>query len=147
MANGSSRIVPALLFLVVGVAIGWFAHSRAGGEKPVTTPKGPQVAIIGHKASENSVPLVHLSKTDGDVLFFLSRAKERQLLIETDTDAFENTSPGKHAKYRLSCQGRRCYSDEIKASVPEGTSIKYWQVLVDPAGNEDAQDGMIIIDK
>jgi hypothetical protein len=143
MANGSSRIVPVLLSLIIGFAVGWYINR----ERPAVA-KGTGLAIIGPRASDNSLPEVHLSKTDGDVLLLVSKKKGRHLVVETDENVFENTSPGKYAKYRLSCQARRCYSDEIKADVPEGKRFKYWQVLIDPSGqNEDKQDGWIIIDR
>lgn len=141
MANGSSRFLSLLLSLVVGFVVGWFVHSRA----TPAVANGPSLAIIGPKASENSLPEVTLSKKAGDVLFLVSKVKGRNLIVETDEDAFENTSPGKYAKYRLNCQGRNCYSGDIKREAPE-KRFKYWQVLADPSGtNEDKQDGWIII--
>ena len=141
MANGPSRMLSLLLSLVVGFVVGWFAHRPALS----AVANGTSLAIIGPRASDNSVPEVTLSKKAGDVLFLVSKVKGRNLIIETDEDAFENTSKGTYAKYRLNCQGRNCYSGDIKRDAPE-KKFKYWQVLVDPSGtNEDKQDGWIII--
>lgn len=149
MPNGSSRVLPVILSLVVGFAAGWFFRPTPPPPPPAI-PKGTSVILVGPKASDLTIPKIKISKTDEDVLFWIAKKKDQQLWIELDDDIFEGKSTqGKYARYRVQCDGRRCFSGEIKPDTPADPNKehKYWQILLDSAGTElDHADGMIIID-
>jgi hypothetical protein len=147
MSNGSSRVLPVLVALVVGVLGGWLLARTLLPPPPPTEaiPKGTSVILVGPKASDLTIPKVKIGKMDGDVLFWVAKKKSKQLWIELDDDLFENTIPGKYARYRVQCQGRWCFSGEIKSNAPEKPDgSKYLQVLIE-GGIEEKADGWIII--
>lgn len=159
MPNGSSRVLPVILSLVVGAVVGWLVGcaQQAPAPQPTPTvqpppaiPKGTSVILVGPKASDLTIPKIKISKNNEDILFWAAKKKNQQLWIELDDDIFEVPPVrGKYALYRVKCEGRRCFSGEIKPDTPADPNKehKYWQILLDSAGNElDHADGMIIIE-
>lgn len=149
MSSGS-RVLIVILSLVVGLAAGWLLHQPPPTPPPVNTVgNGTAVIVVGPGADDLTIRTAKISKKDEDVLFWAAKKKDRQLWIELDADIFEKTVPGKYAKYRVQCDGRRCFSGDIKPGTSPSADplgYKYWQVLLDSNGVEvDKADGMIII--
>jgi hypothetical protein len=143
MANGSSRVLPVILSLVVGFAVGWLIRSQVG--LPPAAKKGTSAIVVGPKAKDLTIPELHLSRSNQDVAFWVSKDKAKKLYIEFTEELFENMQRQPNNRFRVDCKGRHCYSDEIKEGAAY-KNYKYWQILDDGSGHPDEADGMIIID-
>lgn len=137
MTNRASRCRIVLAAFVAAVVIG-------GGS--ACTPKGIKAIVVGPSAATLNYPRVALSKEKGDIAFWASNGKNRNLKIEFEQEIFAGmTKEGN--RYRVNCAGRTCSSGEIREGTPYG-SYKYWQILEDPNGeNRDEKDGWIIIQR
>jgi hypothetical protein len=145
MSKGT-RVLSVFLVLVLEFLAAWLI-------KPAQAFAGTAVIVVGPGADDLTIRTAEISKKQAEVLFWTTKKQDRQLWIELDADIFEGTGPGQYAKYRVQCQGRRCFSGDIKAGASvSGTNntssqgYKCWQVLLDQAGNVlDKADGWIII--
>jgi hypothetical protein len=149
MSTSSSRFSLALVLLILGAAAGWLLRELSP-VRLLFTPRGTHAIVVGNDkddASVLSIPKISISKTAADVLFWTTKKKDRQLWIEMDDDIFENTKKGTYAKFRVQCQGRSCFSGDIKPNAPQNSQgSKYWQVILDSSGNEISKaDGWIIV--
>ena len=153
MANGSSRLVSGLVALVIGLALGWFIRARFPPPSPPPSPlAGTQVILVGPKAGDLYTPgggnaqKAKLSKLNKDVVFWLAKAADKQLLIQFSDPIFSNMTKQANGRWQVDCKGRRCYSDEISPDAAY-QEYKYWQILIDSQGNREEADGIIIIDR
>lgn len=144
MANGSSRVLTVILSIVIALAAGWFIGSRARPQP--SADKGIKAIVVGPKAKDLTIPRLNMSRGDHDVAFWVSKDKAKKLYIEFTEEVFENMQRQSNGRYRVQCNGRHCYSDEIKEGTPY-TEYKYWQILDTGTPPPDEADGIIIIDR
>ena len=141
MLNGLSRIrLPLLALSVLGLTLlGFFAACATAP----TTAKAHAI-VVGPMAKDLTIPVLHMSRGRHDVVFWASSDSTKKLYIEFTDEPFQNMTRQGNGRFQVQCQGRQCYSDEIKPDAPYGPH-KYWQIL-DKNGNKEEADGIIIID-
>lgn len=137
-------IILAIVLGVIGFLIG-----RSTRPPRAVPGDGTTLVHVGPRASQLDVDPVTLHKRQNDVLYWTSTEGNRNVRIEVEQEIFDGMKP-LHGRFVVDCRERRCFSGNIKATVPEDPShkYKYWQFLTDPDGrNEDSADGWIIINK
>jgi len=146
MANGSSRIVPALLALLVGLAIGWVVHRPArpaaghhliavGPEGNLTEPEARISKPKKHRIHWFSPEGLPLSIAFPESRFPEGAKKQPPFagMTQQDTD------------WVVGCTDGRCFSGEINPDlvIPEGKELRY---KYDQIVGDKRVDGMIIIE-
>ena len=142
MVKALSRALPAFLFLLLAIALGC---ASTGSDLVFKVKKGTHAVVVGPKAKDITILELHLSRGAADVAFWVSRDKGKKLYIEFADQPFVNMQRQANGRYRVQCQGRHCYSDEINPEASYERRYKYWQIL-DKDGVLEEADGIIIID-
>ena len=162
MANGSSRLVPALLALVVGFAIGWFVpHKNSFLSVDGSTPNSYLIGV--YATGKVSLPRATISLSQKNIVgWSAGQAKLEIVFKEKDFPAKPGLQPfaimtervdpvTKLKEYVVRCGGSICHSGDINPALtaaltptPDNPNpsleYKYDQIV---AG--DRTDGMIII--
>lgn len=141
MANGYSRILPALVGVVAGFAIGWLVH------KPAEIMAGDQ-AIRVHGDGSVSKPVVRLGKDD--VVFWIADSGSLGILFQDKN--FPITEPPfegmthQGTDWAVRCDSNSgsgtCFSGKVNSKLPEGKELRY---KYDQVVGGKRTDGMIII--
>lgn len=151
MANGSSRVLPAILFLAVGFAVAWFV------KRPAPSPFAPRNGFLVRVYSDGKLSMdpVPISRTLGDQVAWSTGPSGESLEIvfhEKDFPPAPNNKPPfdetwmkhKNQDWIASCGGGGCFSGPInqKLDLAEGAKLEY---KYDQIVGAKAADGMIII--
>ena len=137
-------IVPLLVTLVVGVAIGLAVRSLEDLGR-IFAPKGVRAIVVGPRPGDLTIPKLKLSRKESHVVFWVAKTSTDKLSIEFKDEIFANMKQLANGRYQVQCQNNRwCYSDEIRKEAQYDVEYKYWQVLIDSVGRHEA-DGHIII--
>src|SRR6266508_4558457 len=145
MANGSSRLLPGILFLVVGFVAGWLAHRPAA----VTAALKVDPLIRVHADGSVSPPEARIDRTnvvawvaDGkaslQILFpeskFPNGVKEPPFEVEGMTHTGTD--------WAVRCGNDLCFSGNVNPNLPKGRKLPY---RYDQVVGGKRTDGMIII--
>ena len=131
------RLSPLALLLSGLTILGLAAGCATAGSKA-------HAIVVGPKAKDLTIGTLHMSRGRHDVVFWASSEQKKKIFIQFTDEPFENMTRQANGRFQVQCQGRQCYSDEIKADAKYGAH-KYWQIL-DDGTTRDEEDGIIIID-
>jgi hypothetical protein len=151
MANGSSRVLPVLLSVVVGFVVGWFVKRPA--PDPFASRNGFLIRV--HSDGKLSMDPVTASRKLNHQVAWTSDLGVQTLEIvfhEKDFPTGAKKMPPFEEKWMthkggdwiVRCGGGTCYSGDINSNLdlPDGTHLDYkYDQIVDAK----AVDGMIII--
>ncbi len=147
MSNGSSRVLPVLVALVVGVVGGALLVRK------LLPPQagGPVVIQVGPGACELSVPRQKISKANFDTVLWTKKGTSKKLYIEFVAPPAGTPLPfcgmkqQTNGRYRVLCNDGACFSGAINDEIQQPYDYKYWQVLDDGSSKPEECDGWIII--
>ena len=163
MANGSSRVLPVILSVVVAFAAGWLV-GRSATAQPAPAPKPTVVAgdhyiRVGPTAKEVSEPQAEISQSQDHRVVWTAKDPKHALTIAFKAIDFPRAAGGEPPfagpngkDLEIKCNpGSFCNPGPINPKLPKLTrnqklNYKYWQILDGPSGYHDQADGMIIID-
>lgn len=146
MANGSSRVLAALVTLVVGFGIGWIVHRP----EPATGPPVQQIIRVKTDGTV-SKPEVSISRENKDVVLWAADSGSLAILFPKDPKGvtqppFEYmTQQGDDWAVTCDNDGNGvCFSGPVnsKLSLPKGSTLKY---KYDQVVGGKRSDGMIIV--
>lgn len=149
MAKHFSRtaLASVSLLILTGLGCATIYDSR---DKHYIVAKGLVVVVVGPKASDLNIDELRIRKDLDEVALWVHKLKGKNLYIEFDEEVFENMTKQSNGRWRVNCQKRHCYSDEIKLyyTKPEDkpkNKHTYYQIVED-ATSREVKDGIIIID-
>ena len=175
MANGSSRVLPVIVSLALGFAVGWLLHTQPSPPPPVAVPTAtpPTVAVtptptliaghhaiaVGPKAKDLSDDPAPISKEKDHRARWLAQDPNLTLKIVFYAKDFGAPKEPPFIGPRdtdliITCDPKKRVCDpgkinprlEPKEGEEGKLHFKYWQYLDGP-GFHDEADGMVIIEK
>lgn len=143
MANGFSRLVPALIGVAAGFAIGWLSH------RPTETLLGDQLIRV-HGDGSVSKPEARLARADvaawiadsGSLAILFPEKNFPQGIKEPPFEGMIHQG----TDWAVSCDNNlgsgSCFSGKVNPKLPEGQQLHY---KYDQVVGGHRHDGMIII--